>query len=125
VFLCTHNLVEAQQLCDRVAVLEQGHLRALGTPSELIRQLERRMRLRLDIEVSPQSIPLALNVLRTIPDIAVSTGENGFVTLVGADREIVPKLLTMLVTASIAVYRVTPHEPSLEDVYFALHNQKV
>ena len=45
VFLCTHNLVEAQQLCDRVAVLEHGRLIALGTPGELIRQLEQGLRL--------------------------------------------------------------------------------
>ena len=45
VFLCTHNLVEAQQLCDRVAVLEHGRLIALGTPGELIRQLEQDLRL--------------------------------------------------------------------------------
>ena len=40
VFLCTHNLVEAQKLCDRVAVMEQGRLVALGTPAELTRQLQ-------------------------------------------------------------------------------------
>ena len=35
VVLCTHNLVEAQRLCDRVIVLEHGKMLALGTPSEL------------------------------------------------------------------------------------------
>ena len=38
VFLCTHNLDEAQKLCDRVAVLEHGTLVALGTPEELARK---------------------------------------------------------------------------------------
>lgn len=123
VFLCTHNLLEAQQLCDRVAVLEQGRLRALGTPAELIHQLERGMR--LDIEVSPQSMPLALNILRTVPGVAIASGEDGFIALVGADRAMVPRLLSTLVAAGIAVYRVTPHELSLEDVYFALHSQEV
>ena len=35
IVLCTHNLVEAQRLCDRVIVLERGKLLALGAPSEL------------------------------------------------------------------------------------------
>ncbi|HEX9109250.1 MAG TPA: ABC transporter ATP-binding protein, partial [Longimicrobiales bacterium] len=35
IVLCTHNLVEAQRLCHRVAVLRQGRLLALGTPAEL------------------------------------------------------------------------------------------
>ncbi|MCB0003546.1 MAG: ABC transporter ATP-binding protein, partial [Anaerolineae bacterium] len=39
VFLCTHNLVEAQRLCDRVGVMEHGKLVALGSPRDLARQL--------------------------------------------------------------------------------------
>jgi ABC-2 type transport system ATP-binding protein len=35
VFLCTHNLEEAERLCDRVAVLEHGRIIALGSPREL------------------------------------------------------------------------------------------
>jgi ABC-type multidrug transport system ATPase subunit len=36
VLLCTHDLAEAQQLCDRVAVLHQGRLVALGTADEVL-----------------------------------------------------------------------------------------
>ncbi len=39
VFLCTHNLNEAQHLCDRVAVMDRGRLLALGTQEELSRTL--------------------------------------------------------------------------------------
>lgn len=35
VLLCTHNLTEAEKLCDRVAVMENGRVRTVGTPSEL------------------------------------------------------------------------------------------
>ena len=44
VFLCTHNLDEAQRLCDRVAVLNKGRLLALGTQEQLSQNsLERRL----------------------------------------------------------------------------------
>ena len=39
VFLCTHNLVEAQRLCDRVVVINHGELLALGTMEELAKSL--------------------------------------------------------------------------------------
>jgi ABC-2 type transport system ATP-binding protein len=40
VFLSTHYMEEAEQLCDRVAIMHQGKIIALGTPAGLIRQLD-------------------------------------------------------------------------------------
>src|SRR5512135_3365957 len=69
VFMCTHNLVEAQKLCDRVAVLEHGRLVALGTPTELTRQYVRR--LDVDIEVHEQQIEGTLQVMRSLPRLVI------------------------------------------------------
>ena len=51
VFLCTHNLVEAQKLCDRVAVMEHGKLVAIGTPVDLIQQYEKKLTGQRDFSV--------------------------------------------------------------------------
>jgi ABC-2 type transport system ATP-binding protein len=122
VFLCTHNLIEAQNLCDRVAVLEHGRLVALGTPHELAQQLGRS--LRLEIEVAPDGLGTALDIVRAVPGIAKPAQNDGTITLTGADREAIPGLVAALVSAGVRIYRVTPQEPSLEDVYFALHGEE-
>jgi ABC-2 type transport system ATP-binding protein len=49
VFLCTHNLVEAQKLCHRVAVMAKGQLLAVGTPRELTARYSRSQRVKLRI----------------------------------------------------------------------------
>jgi ABC-2 type transport system ATP-binding protein len=119
ILLCTHNLAEAQKLCDRVAVLEHGRLVALGTPAELAQTLGRSQR--LELEVAPEGVQAALDVLEAVPGITNPMQENGVITLVGAERETIPDLVAGLVAAGVRIYRVAAQEPSLEDVYFALH----
>ena len=122
VFLCTHNLSEAQALCDRVAVLRQGQIAAVGTPSELAHRLMHN--LSLEIEVESAGVPAALNILRATPGITKVTRYNGTIRAMGAGREASPDLIASLVHAGVRIFRVAPQEPSLEDVYFALQGEK-
>jgi ABC-2 type transport system ATP-binding protein len=124
IVLCTHNLVEAQKLCQRVAVMEHGHLVALGTPAELTHRYA--TTLRLDIEIATEDRVRALEVVTaqgaTSRELAEANGGETVLALSGVAREAIPALLEALITAGVRVYRVAPYEPTLEDVYFALHD---
>lgn len=121
VFLCTHNLVEAQKLCDRVAVMEHGRLVALGTPSELTRQYVKR--LDVDLEVDPAQMELALKTLQEYPQLVISAPKQDkeILSMTLAGRESIPELLSILVQKGLRVYRLAPQEANLEEVYFALN----
>jgi ABC-2 type transport system ATP-binding protein len=121
VFLCTHNLVEAQKLCDRVAVMEHGRLVALGTPSDLAHQYVKR--LDVELEVDPLQMGLALQTLQEFPQLFISSPkrEKEFLTMTLAGRESIPELLSILVQKGLRVYRLAPQEVNLEEVYFALN----
>jgi ABC-2 type transport system ATP-binding protein len=121
VFLCTHNLVEAQKLCDRVAVLEHGRLVALGTPSDLTRQYVKR--LDVDLEVDPAQMDLVLQTLQQLPHLVIGPPkkEKDVLTLTLGEWESIPELLSILVQNGVRVYRLAPQEANLEQVYFALH----
>jgi len=121
VFLCTHNLVEAQKLCDRVAVMEHGRLVALGTPSDLTRQYVRR--LDVDLEVDPIQMDLALQTLQELPQLVVSSPkrEKELLTMTLAGREAIPELLSILMQKGLRVHRIAPQEANLEEVYFTLN----
>lgn len=123
VFLCTHNLAEAQRLCDRVAVLENGQMVALGSPSELARDLWKGMR--LEFETSTEAIPAAIQTLETMPDAReITPGEDHpIISLSLTLRDQVPEMVARLVAADVPLYRLTPKEPTLEDIYFALHEE--
>ncbi|MCD4699285.1 MAG: ABC transporter ATP-binding protein, partial [Phycisphaerae bacterium] len=119
VFLCTHNLVEAQQLCDRVAVLRHGRLIAMGTPANLARQMG--ASLRLEIEIADENIEMALEILRHHPGVSSLSSQTGIITILGIAREQIPDLVSSLSRDGVRLYRVALQEPDLEDVYFALH----
>ncbi|MBL8061733.1 MAG: ABC transporter ATP-binding protein [Anaerolineales bacterium] len=123
VFLCTHNLVEAQKLCDRVAVMEHGHLVALGTPSDLTRQYVKR--LDVDLEVDPAQMELVLPILQGLPQLVIGSPkrEKDVLTLTLSGRKAIPELLNILVQKGLRVYRLAPQEANLEEVYFALHGE--
>jgi ABC-2 type transport system ATP-binding protein len=132
VFLATHNLAEAERLCDRVAVLAHGRALAIGTISELGARLNRGHRLLLEVDSSKvqQMLPLLESLphvtqVETIKDLnGAGAGAGGAIVRVhGAAREHVPQLIGALTAAGVPLYRVEPDEPSLEDVYFALEHE--
>jgi ABC-2 type transport system ATP-binding protein len=121
VFLCTHNLVEAQKLCDRVAVMEHGRLAALGTPSELTRQYVRR--LDVEMEVDALQMDLALQIFQELSHLVLGSPKQtkDILTMTLSGREAIPELLAILVQKGVRVYRLAPQEANLEQVYFALN----
>ncbi len=124
VFMATHNLVEAQKLCDRVAVLEHGKLVALGTPAELTRQYVRR--LDVEIEVAEEQIQATRSVLRSLPELVLGepAQPNGALIVTIDRHESIPEVLARLVQNHIRVYRLAPQAVNLEQVYFTLHEEK-
>lgn len=117
VVVCTHNLDEAQRICDRVVILEHGAVIADGTVAELVHDLDSGVLL---LEVEPHASPAALAVL-TGRGHAVQTPAPGELAVSAAGRQHVPGILSALVAAGVPVYAVQPRAPSLEDVYIALH----
>jgi ABC-type multidrug transport system ATPase subunit len=125
VILCTHDLAEAQQLCDRVAVLERGRIVALGTPRELAQQVGART---VDIEVDAGEAETAGKIARALlgpadHPAAVTVLGPGRIRLPGAERALVPTLVSALVAGGLSVFGVVANEPSLEEVYVALHER--
>lgn len=122
VFLCTHNLPEAQRLCHRVAVLEHGSILAMGSPADLARQVALTTQ-RVEFEVANGSTNRAADLLRGLPDVREVIVEVDVITVQGPGREAIPALVHTLAAADVPLYRVTPQEPTLEDIYFALHGE--
>jgi ABC-2 type transport system ATP-binding protein len=119
VFLCTHNLVEAQRLCDQVAVMEQGRMVAVGTPSELAQELGAPLRYSLEVDHAEA----AQTIVKQLPAVTAASAD-GSLHITVNEREAVPDLLAALVTEGVRVYAMSPEQTSLEEIYMALHKRR-
>jgi ABC-2 type transport system ATP-binding protein len=121
VFLCTHNLEEAERLCDRVAVLEHGRIIALGSPRQLTSRVAEQQ---VEIEIARGCAEHAkATVLRAVPGVTVAASDN-LVRVDGLPASRIPVVVDTLSSNGIPIFRVTPRKISLEDVYFALHRRE-
>lgn len=117
VVLCTHNLAEANAVADRVAVLREGSLVALGTPAELVAAVGARARLRLTVGIGEEDA-----VLGELTGFDIAREGPGALLLSGVSREQVPGIVRALAARGVSVFAVEPQEPTLEEVYFALYD---
>jgi ABC-2 type transport system ATP-binding protein len=120
VFLCTHNLEEAQRLCDRVAVINQGRLLAVGTAEQLARGLWQG--LWVDVSLLAPSDGL-MEQVRALPGVLDISADGLELAVQVAEEAAIPGLVAGLVAAGAPVKRVSPREHSLQEIYFKLQEE--
>jgi ABC-2 type transport system ATP-binding protein len=115
VLLTTHYLEEADQLAERVAIVDRGRVVAEGSPDELKREL-RGDAIHVDLDADYNgAVGRALGELALVRDVAV----DGRVLRARADdgARAVPLVLQALEAHGVAVASVRVARPSLDDVY--------
>ena len=94
VFLTTHYMDEAERLCGRIAIIDQGGLIASGTPAELIERLGGHHKVEFDATGTGASAPEAWH---SLPGVEAVHQEDGKVVLsVREPHETIPALLEAL-----------------------------
>ncbi|MEJ2411600.1 MAG: ABC transporter ATP-binding protein [Anaerolineales bacterium] len=116
IILCTHNLEEADRLCDRVAVVS-GHLLALDAPSQLRRKLFGRQVVFHLVDASPR-LAESLNGLEGVHNVEVV--ENKIVVSLEDPEKQNPALVRSLVENGAEIQFVGELRRRLEDVYLEL-----
>ncbi|QEL16524.1 ABC transporter ATP-binding protein [Limnoglobus roseus] len=119
VVITTHYMDEAERLCDRVAVIDQGKVIALGTPRELILKLggEHVIEFELNAEL-PDPLRTACERLPSVQGLRPEG--DGFSLSVGEPRLALPALMDFFREHSLPLVGVTTRTATLEDVFVTL-----
>ncbi|MBQ0902897.1 ATP-binding cassette domain-containing protein [Micromonospora sp. U21] len=116
VFITTHYLDEADALCDRIAIMDNGEVVAEGTPTELKREISGDVVLvGLDLAATPQ----AAQALDGEPYVnKLETADEGGLRLyVDEGATAIPQVLRRLDQAGLDLRSIELHRPSLDDVF--------
>jgi len=115
VFLTTHNLVEAERLCDLVGVIRRGKLAALGPPSSL-RPNESAV-----LRVTGTGIDEGIaEAARLLPEVLTATMRDGALEVKLADGSRPASLVSLLVERGVGIDEVRRERQSLEETFLEL-----
>ena len=120
VFLTTHNMAEAERLCDRVAVVRGGQLLAVGHPDE-IRARAGGPHLQVFGDAFREQ---ALVRLREQPSVTSVVQQNGHLSVQLQEGADTAELVSLLVGAGVRIEEVRRGQASLEEAFLTMMEEE-
>ena len=118
IFITTHNIEEASQMCDRVAIINHGKIAAIDTPEKLKRTVQSLRSVEVAFETTPQD---ALKALKELPKVneAVKEGDK-FRLFTDDPASVLASTWDYTQSNKLKLITVNTLGPSLEDVFVKL-----
>ena len=123
VLLTTHYMEEADQLCDRIAIVDHGRIVALDTPAGLKRGLKATEVVRLEVTAPPSSDPALVARVSAAGQVTHEEREDGSLHLTvhcSSARDLVPLVIDAARSEAAEVRNIHVLPVSLEDVFISL-----
>lgn len=121
IILTTHYMDEAQSLCDRVAIMDNGRIVALDTPENLIEGLEAPFQLRVRFS---DMVDLRQFGLGEVAGIATQDGSD-YCLQVANVTTVLPKILAGISQDHVQILDLNVEKATLEDVFLALTGKEL
>ena len=122
-FMTTHYLEEADQLCDRIAIIDHGKIVALDTPANLKASLGGDI-VELAVNGGPvDALSTALRSIGNVKDLQIANG--GYRLTVANGEETAPELLDTIRSMNLKATRISIAKPTLDEVYLARTGRKI
>ncbi|HXV94526.1 MAG TPA: ABC transporter ATP-binding protein [Pseudonocardia sp.] len=118
VVLVTHLMEEAERLCDRVALIDEGRVVALGAPAALVGRLDAGARVRFR-----PSAPFDDRLLTDLPEVAAVRRSGGVVEVSGRG-ELLQAVTAVLARHGIVAAGLRVRQASLDDAFVALTGRR-
>ena len=124
IFLTTHYLEEADVLCDRVAIIDEGQIVALDSPAALKRAVAGD-RITLGLTTGDDAHKAAEVLRKSISVKEAREQETSLIIYVDGGDTVLPEILKVFDRASLAIKSVQLSRPTLDDVFLKLTGRQL
>ena len=121
VLLTTHYMMEADEMCDRLAIIDHGRILAVDTPENLKRRLKKDTTFR--IEVDPLKDTTTLKGIPGVKNFSLTNDDGASVsklTFILEDEAAVSDIVSEVVRQGSKIHYLQKSEPTLEDVFISM-----
>ncbi|MBN1930031.1 MAG: ABC transporter ATP-binding protein [Desulfobacterales bacterium] len=119
ILLATHDLSEAEYLCDKLAILSQGKIVTIGKLGEIKEKLEGKKKFHLKLKVESDYVFKQLLKMNGVCEANIISYINELMTLevTLSGEEFISSVLNRLVSERVSIFACTPKELSLNEVF--------
>jgi ABC-2 type transport system ATP-binding protein len=119
IVLVTHLMEEAERLADRIAVIDEGRIVALGTPAEIVGRVDAQQRLRFR-----PSVPIDDAILTGLPEVH-SVSRSGPNVVISGTGNLLQAVTAVLARHQIVANDLRIEQADLDDAFIALTGRKL
>ncbi len=116
----THILSEAEQVCDRVIIIDKGQIIAVDSPARLRERLQSGGRLFLRVGTKTDSAQIVKVLMKVTAVSAVEPFADGYILTASAGADVRARLAAAVIAAGWDLLELRPQAMSLEDIFLEL-----
>jgi len=126
IFLTTHYMEEADQLCDRVAIIDRGIIKAIDSPQSLEKKIGGDViRLKFSEENLVHSAAALERIKNLYPVKSVVLQEDYWAIITEDGDRLIPKIFSLVQESGASIEAIEMKRPTLEDVYLHLTGREL
>jgi ABC-2 type transport system ATP-binding protein len=117
IFLTTHYMEEADRLCDRIAIIDRGVIKAIDTPDRLKAEIGGDV-ITMTLNGSGHDITRALELIKGLSEVRqIKSHAEEYIVIAENGELTVPKIFEVIRDTGMKITKITVKRPTLDDVY--------
>src|SRR2546422_1644094 len=121
VLLTSHYMAEADQMCDRIAIIDKGKILACDTPGNLKRMIRTQTTFQLEVDTIRDTTSfLAMQGVKNFSQKDDISKNRSHLTFILEDEGPVAEILSSITSQGAKVHSLQKSEPTLEDVFISM-----